>query len=262
MQEGATNRREDKIDTIEDFIEDIAANLVALLQQFADMPFYVSVMGQDDMETLMQQLQGRPSAQGKGAVTTKNGFTFTKEDIQGEFDFEVVPGSTKPLDAAQQMTNLMQILDTLPKLGIQPGPVTQYIGETIADKLEMEGFSKAVQDEIAAAKQRMQQADEQQQQQTQMMVAQTSADTQIKAEREATKQQELQLRAAELFNMHGGNTPEPQMPERPSESIAFKDLPPEGQVEMARQAGINISIENAKAHIEAQKPVPPKSNGK
>lgn len=268
MQEGASNRREDKIDTIEDFIEDIAANLVSLLQQFADMPFYVSVVGQEDLATFMQQLQNRPSAQGQGAssaLTGKDGFTFTKDDIKGEFDFEVVPGSTKPLDAAQQMTNLMQILDTLPKLGIQPGPVTQYIGETIADKLEMEGFSKAVQDEIAAAKQRMAAADAQQQQQMQLQVAQGSADTQIKAEREATKQQELQLRAAELFNMHGGNTPElkPAEDNKPSESISFKDLPPSGQVAMARQAGINISLEDAKAHTESQKPAKPSpSSGK
>ncbi len=263
MNEGATNRREDKIDTIEDFIEDIASNLVALLQQFADMPFYVSVVGQDDMDTFMKEIANRPSAGGKGAVTNAHGFTFTKEDIQGEYDFEVVPGSTKPFDTAQKMTSLMEILDKLPKLGIQPGPVTQYIGTEIADSLDMTGFTKAVQDEIAAAKQRMAAADAQQQQQTQLMAAQQAADTQIKAEREATKQQELQLRAAELFNMHGGNVPEaPQAPEKPSESISFKDLPPEGQVEMARQAGINITVEHAKAHIESQKPLPPKPSGK
>ena len=220
MNEGATNRREDKIDTIEDFIEDIAANLVALLQQFADMPFYVSVVGQDDMDTFMKEIANRPSASGKDAITAKNGFTFTKEDIQGEFDFEVVPGSTKPLDAAQQMTNLMQILDTLPKLGIQPGPVTQYIGDRrLPTSLEMEGFSKAVQDEIAMSKQRMAAAQAQQQQQMQMQVAQGAADTQIKAEREATKQQELQLKAAELFNMHGGNP----MQELPGEHPEVED---------------------------------------
>ncbi len=261
MQEGASNRREDKIDTIEDFIEDIAANLVSLLQQFADMPFYVSVVGQDDLADIIGQLQNRPSAQGQGAVTAKNGFTFTKEDIQGEFDFEVVPGSTKPLDAAQQMTNLMQILDTLPKLGIQPGPVTQYIGETIADKLEMEGFSKAVQDEIAMAKQRMAAAQAQQEQQVQMQVAQSAADTQIKAEREATKQQELQLKAAELFNMHGGN-PLQELPgehEAVKTTIAMDDLPPAGAVQLAAQAGIDISAEevvaNQKAQAALKKPV-------
>ena len=66
MQEGASNRQEDKIDTIEDFIEDIAANLVSLLQQFADMPFYVSVVGQEDLTMFIQQIADRPSANGQG----------------------------------------------------------------------------------------------------------------------------------------------------------------------------------------------------
>jgi len=202
MNEGANNRREDKIDTIEDFIEDIASNQVALLQQFADMPFYVAVTG-DDMQEMVQELQQRPSANDQGAIQTANGFTFTKEDIQGEFDFEVVPGSTKPFDSAQKLAMMMQILDTLPKLGIQPGPVTQYIGTQIADELDMAGFSKAVQDEIESTKQRMQQSAEQQQQQMELTVAQSAADTQIKAEREATKQSMVQLEAAKLFNIGG-----------------------------------------------------------
>jgi hypothetical protein len=160
---------------------------------------------------------------------------------------------------------MMQILDSLPKLGIQPGPVTQYLGTEIASELDMTGFQKAVQDEIEMAKQRMAAAEKQQDQQMQLMAAQNAADIQIKAEREATKQQELQLRAAELFNLHGGNTKEaPKEDKGPSESISFKDLPPEGQVQMARQAGINISAESAKAHMEAQKSKPPlgKPDGK
>ncbi len=265
MNEGASNRREDKIDTIEDFIEDIASNLVALLQQFADMPFYVSVVGDEDMQTFIQEVQNRPSAKAKGAVTAASGFTFTKEDIQGEFDFEVVPGSTKPFDSAQKLQTMMQILDTLPKLGIQPGPVTQFIGTEIAEELDMAGFQKAVQEEIEASKQRMAAAQQQQDQQTQLLAAQSAADTQIKAEREATKQQELQLKAAELFNLHGGNTKEaPKEDKGPSESISFKDLPPEGQIQLARQAGINLTVDQAKAHIESQKPKPPTGtpNGK
>ncbi len=257
MNQGASNRREDKIDTIEDFIEDIASNLVALLQQFADMPFYVSVVGDEDMKTFIQEIQNRPSAQAKGAVTAASGFTFTKEDIQGEFDFEVVPGSTKPFDSAQKLQSMLQILDMLPKLGVQPGPITQFIGTEIAEELDMVGFQKAVQEEIEASKQRMAQADAQQQQQVQLMAAQQAADVQIKAEREATKQQELQLRAAELFNLHGGNTKEaPKEDKGPSESIAFKDLPPEGAVQMAKQAGITLTPEQVAAHQEAQKPVP------
>lgn len=202
MNEGANNRREDKIDTIEDFIEDIASNIVALLQQFADMPFYVAVTG-DDMNELVKDLAEAPADSRPGIVPTKNGFTFTKEDIKGEFDFEVVPGSTKPFDSAQKLSMMMQILDTLPKLGIVPGPITQYIGTQIADELDMAGFSKAVQDEIEATKARLAAAEEAQKMQMELQVAQSAADTQIKAEREATKQSQVQLEAAKLFGMAG-----------------------------------------------------------
>lgn len=40
------------------------------------------------------------------------------------------------------------------------------------------------------------------------------------------------------------------------DSIAFKDLPPEGQVQLAEQAGIKITKAQAEQHIKAQKPAP------
>lgn len=42
----------------------------------------------------------------------------------------------------------------------------------------------------------------------------------------------------------------------PSESINFKDLPPEGKAQMAKQAGIELSPESAAAHEASQKPQP------
>ncbi len=201
---GSSNRREDKIDTIEDFIEDISSNFVALLQQLADVDFYVAITG-EDAEQIQAELANRPSAGNEQAITNKDGFTFTKEDIQGEFDFEVVPGSTKPLDSQQKMSILMQTLEMLPKLGIQPGPVTEYIGTEIAEELDLEGFKIAVAKEIEATKQRMAEAQKQQEQQTQLMVAQNAADVQIKAEREATKQSQLQFEVAKESGMFPGH---------------------------------------------------------
>jgi hypothetical protein len=192
MNTGAANRREDKIDTIEDFIEDIASNLVALLQQYADMPFYVSVAG-DEIEQVLKEVQERPSASQKGAVTDNFGFTFTKEDIQGQFDFEVVPGSTTPLDSAQILRTLLEVLGQLPKLGVAPGPITEYIGSAIADNIGLEGLKLAVRDEIEASKARIAAIAKKEEELMKLQVAETTAATQIKAEREATKQGQLQL---------------------------------------------------------------------
>ncbi len=66
---------------VEDFIEDAAGNLVALLQQFADVPMYIKITG-EDFQTIQQALQKRPSAQQPGAVTGPEGFTMTEEYIQ------------------------------------------------------------------------------------------------------------------------------------------------------------------------------------
>jgi len=45
----------------------------------------------------------------------------------------------------------------------------------------------------------------------------------------------------------------------PSESINFKDLPPDGKVQMAGQAGIKLDTESVAAHEVSQKPTKPES---
>ena len=81
-----------------------------------------------------------------------------------------------------------------------------------------------------------------------------------KARQDAQKhQQEMQKGALEVrkleLELAALQTPEPQpMAEQkaPSESIAFKDLPPEGQAQMAAQAGIHLSPEQMAAHQAEQ----------
>lgn len=47
-------------------------------------------------------------------------------------------------------------------------------------------------------------------------------------------------------------SPKQEAPQKPSESINFKDLPPEGQSQMAEQAGIHLSPEQVAAHQEQE----------
>ena len=82
--------------------------------------------------------------------------------------------------------------------------------------------------------------------------------------------QELKLRGIEVMK------PEPQKavappppPQPPSRSIAFKDLPPEGQSQLAAQAGIQIdpqrmadhNAEQAAQQMAMKKPAPPPIGG-
>jgi hypothetical protein len=54
----------------------------------------------------------------------------------------------------------------------------------------------------------------------------------------------------ELAKMHAPEQTEPE--KGPSESINFKDLPPEGQAQMAQQAGITLTPEALKTHADDQ----------
>lgn len=199
IAKGAENRRGEQIDLVEGFVEEIAAKFVALLQQFADMPYYVRVTGKMPDE-IMKALSERPSAQMQGAVTSANGFTFTKEDIQGEFDIEVVAGSTAPLDRQNKMAVLMQILEILPQLGAIPGgPVVGAIGRMLTDELEMPELITAMNQEIQMQAQMKQEAKQQQDQQMQLQAATETSKRTIDAEKVATKQSEVLLKAIDTM---------------------------------------------------------------
>ncbi len=195
IKRGAENRRSRKVDMVEDFIEDIGGNFIALLQQFADAPMYVKITG-EEFQAIQQALQQRPSAQQPGAVTGPEGFTMTKEDIQGEFDLEVVAGSTTPLDREQTMSTLVSLLPELPALGIQPGgPVAAAIGNILAENLDMPEVTRAIKEEAAMQQQRQQMAMQQQKQAQDMQAAQFAAETQLGAEKVGLDQNKTILKA-------------------------------------------------------------------
>lgn len=187
IRRGAENRRSQKIDCVEDFVEDISGNLVAILQQYADMPFYVRVTGKEFQE-IQEALSMRPSAQQENAVTSPQGFTFTKEDVVGDFDIECVAGSTVPLDREQTMDTVLRLLEMLPTLGVQKGPLPQTLGKMLATNLDMPEIEMAidaqVQFDIAQGEAQAKQMEEMKQ----FEVGKQAAKTQIEAEKVAVKQ--------------------------------------------------------------------------
>lgn len=251
IKKGAENRRSRKIDVVEDFVEDIAGNLIAIMQQFADVPFYVRTTGEEFQE-IQQALASRPSAQKQGAEAGPNGFTFTKEDIQGEFDLDVVAGSTAPLDKAETMNILTSMIPELPALGVTPGgPVAGAIGNMLAENLDMPELQAAIKLEGQMNQQRAEQAAKQAQDAQDMMIAEKTGKMQLDAEKVAIKQNDLLLKAVQHATQPGEKPEAPKEEDKgPSESIAFKDLPPEGQVQMARQAGITLTPEQMVKHQE------------
>lgn len=202
VQDGSQNRRSEKIDTVEDFIEDIASNLVALLQQFADVPYFVKLIGENPDDNI-DGLDGRPSAKKNGAITTKSGFTFTKEDIQGEFDFEVVGGSTTPLNQANTYKILTEMAAMAVQVGAQPGgPFIQAIGRELADQVDMPVLKAAILEEQKQAAATKAEIQANQDKMTQLTVAQTGAELQLKATREATKQNQVAIQGLDVIAKH------------------------------------------------------------
>jgi hypothetical protein len=191
MKEGNVNRRSRKVDLVEDFIADIAENFIALFQQFADVPYYVRLTG-DEYEGIAEALSSRPSINAPGTVTGPSGFTFTKEDIQGEFDLTVVPGSTTPLDRPATMQSLLKLIPELQQFGIRPGgPIAGAIGKIIAENLEMPEITKALKEEAQANAASDKKSSEEKQAMQDLAVAEKTSNINVDASNAATKQNKV-----------------------------------------------------------------------
>lgn len=147
-QAGSVNRRSEKVDMVEDFVEDVASKLMALVAEFADTPQYVRMSGKPTDE-VTSILKARPSAGQPGAVTQDAGFTFTKEDIDGEFDYQVVSGSVAPLDQQRKQEIQSLLLEQGPKLGFLPGgPFLSVVALDFSEDLDIPEYEAAMREEL------------------------------------------------------------------------------------------------------------------
>jgi hypothetical protein len=92
IQDAANARAADKLAKVEKIIGRCASRLVALAQQYMTEPQTVRITGKN----------GHPLW-----------FEVKPDDIQGEYDFEVVGGSTQPKNEQQKRTIAMEMLQTL-----------------------------------------------------------------------------------------------------------------------------------------------------
>ena len=191
MREGSVNRRSEKVDLVEDFVEEIATKLVALLKQFVTLPYYVRILGQQSPE-LQEAVQERGSTQSQEAVTNQGGFTFTAEDIEGEFDLEPVSGSSTPLDRAELLKTLFQLVELGPAAGAIPGgPFMGTVAKLIAENLDVEELIAALAAEQQMQGQQKQEQAAKEEEMRTLALSQKAAETQMDAENAATKQNKV-----------------------------------------------------------------------
>jgi len=160
------------------------------------------------------------------------------------FAGEVIKFATAPYRAGRELESTIDaFIEKMTERASQPKPPSPEEIKAQADAKKSEAEAQAKQVE------------------TQARVAEIKLKAQAAAAQHEIDQQkgvlEIQRLQAEIAKIHA--TPvEGQKP--PSESIAFKDLPPEGQVQMAAQAGIAISPDQVVEHEEAMKPEPPQGS--
>jgi hypothetical protein len=191
MREGAVNRRSEKVDLVEDFVEDVAGKLVALLQQFVTLPYYARIVGQQSPE-LQAAIQERASIASQEAVTNQDGFTFTSEDIEGEFDLEPVSGSSTPLDKTEMMKTLFQLVELAPKAGAMPGgPFMGTVAKLIAENMDVQELIMSLEKEQQMQMAQKAEGAQREAEMKQLALSKQAAETQMDAENAATKQNKV-----------------------------------------------------------------------
>jgi hypothetical protein len=121
--EGGRSRSDEKLDVMEDSLGELARKLLYILQTKYDLPKLAQVVGN---KNIMDALKLRPTVQTGNAlqpvsVTGEQGFTWNKEDIQGELEVDVLAGSTAPLDKESQIEQFEKLMPIMPALGVGPG---------------------------------------------------------------------------------------------------------------------------------------------
>lgn len=121
--EGGRSRSDEKLDVLEDSLEEVARKLLFIIQTKYDLPKIARVVGQ---KNILDALKQRPTAQPGNAlqpmsVTGEQGFSWNKEDVQGEMDVDVLAGSTAPLDKESQIEQFEKLMPLMPALGVGPG---------------------------------------------------------------------------------------------------------------------------------------------
>jgi hypothetical protein len=112
IKAGAKGRTDRKIKRIEKHMENIARHLIMHMKDNFDVEQAVRITGQPPDKIL--------EAFGDRYDAVSHSVTFTKEDIQGEYDVEVRAGSTLALDKQTRQQVLQSILEKAAQLAALP----------------------------------------------------------------------------------------------------------------------------------------------
>lgn len=133
QMQGGHARAEEKVDVLEEFIEEIAKKMLTIMQKRYDLPKISRIVGPKAIQQKTQDILtqrptnqpqlpgGQPNPLAGQSMTTDFSFSWNRQDILGEMDVDVVAGSTVPMDKGNQLQILEKLVPLLPAAGITPG---------------------------------------------------------------------------------------------------------------------------------------------
>ena len=146
QQQGTAGRGQKRQDKLEDFLGEVFSKIIALMKQFQTTEKYVSITGMTASQ-VTEELGLGPDKVTEGA----GGISFTKDDIQGEYDIEVKAGSTLPMNKENRIRVIEGLLNVMPNMGMQPGnPLQIAVLSELLRELDMQEAIKAF-DEMKTA---------------------------------------------------------------------------------------------------------------
>lgn len=156
MRAGSQGITDRKVDCIETHCENVARDLIAEMKSNFDLDMVVKITG-DTPEDVIK-------AFGDNYDPQSQTITFTKADIQGEFEIDVKAGSTMPLDKDTRLDLLTKVLETASAMPMTDMP--PFLRVVISEMLqgyEIKSLEEAFKEQgIAAEEQKAQQQQAQQ----------------------------------------------------------------------------------------------------
>lgn len=177
IKAGAKGRTDRKLQRIEKHLENIARHLIMHMKDHFDLEQAVKITG-DPPDAVLK-------AFGDKYDPVSNSVTFTKDDIQGEYDVEVKAGSTLALDKETRTQVLSLVLDKAAQLAALP-TIPPFL-ETIIDELLKDFDIKSLEE-----------AFEKQQQMSQMNQGKETAMQQVEADKTAAEADKRKAQAEQI----------------------------------------------------------------
>lgn len=221
IQQGNQSRQSRKVDRLETHCENIARHLMFHLKANFDFEEVARITGEVPQEII--------EALGENFDPATNSVRFTPQEIEGEYDVDVKAGSTLPLDKQTRVQMMETILQSIAPIADRP--MSNFMATLISGILkdyDIKSLDLAFQADLKAQQEKAQQEQGQQSVEDQKTQAETA--------KRAAQAQQIQVET-EIAKLDQLKNPEHKV----SESISIRDLPDEGKIQMAAQAGIHLS---------------------